>query len=141
MINSKIIYYDSECGLCNNAVKFIINADSKEKFSFSPLSLLTSNKDLVYPDSLVLLINNKLYFEGRAIINILKNLGFGWRLLGRMIEYLPINFINVFYRIIAINRKRAIFGKKKGCYIIPSNLKSRFILNHDIDTLNYNNHD
>ncbi len=129
-MNDKVIYYDSECGLCNNLVRLILHIDSKKKFSFSPISLLVNSTRSINIDSLTLSINNKLYFEGRAIIAILDNLGFEWRLLGKLIRFLPINFVNAIYRFIAINRKRSILYKTKVCYNLPSNLKSRFILDY-----------
>ena len=129
-MNDKVIYYDSECGLCNNLVRLILHIDSKKKFYFSPISLLVNNTHSVNRDSIALSINNKLYFEGRAIIVILDNLDFEWRLLGKIIAFLPINFVNGIYRLIAINRKRLTLYKTKVCYNIPSNLKSRFILDY-----------
>ena len=127
-MNNKIIYYDSQCGLCNITVRLILHIDDKKKFCFSPISLLfEKKKNMNCPDSIILSINNKLYFEGRAIIGILKNLDFGWRLFGKLLEYIPIVLIDKTYRIIAINRKRVMFNKKKSCYNIPYSLRNRFI--------------
>ncbi|MFT5184857.1 MAG: putative DCC family thiol-disulfide oxidoreductase YuxK, partial [Flavobacteriales bacterium] len=37
MPNSKIIFFDGICGLCNKAVDFLLRHDSKQRLKFSPL--------------------------------------------------------------------------------------------------------
>ena len=61
-----IIYYDSECALCHNIIRILLNIDSKKKFNFSPISSL-KDIDKSSPDSIILKLNEKIYFEGMAI--------------------------------------------------------------------------
>ena len=85
-MRKNIIYYDGECGLCHIVVRFILRIDSKNKFYFSPISNLNDNKKQKNADSIILSFNDTLYYEGQAIINIMKNMG-GYRGIG-IIGYL-----------------------------------------------------
>ena len=121
-----IIYYDEECALCNNIVRILLSIDKKKKFNFSPLSSLKDfNKKL--PDSIILKLNDKTYFEGMAIKKILENLSYGWKILGYFLNIFPINFLNYIYRLISKNRKQFFIKNMKSCPTIPNHFKDRFI--------------
>ena len=122
-----IIYYYGECALCHNAVKFILKLNKYKNFKFSPLTLLKL-KNHNYPDSLILKINGKLYFEGEAIIKILFKLNIVGKTLGLLFRFMPMNLLNICYRIIAKNRKRWKIKDESQCPSIPDELKDRFIL-------------
>jgi predicted DCC family thiol-disulfide oxidoreductase YuxK len=122
-----IIFYDGECALCHSVVKFILKLDIYKNFKFSPLALLKL-ENYNYPDSLVLKINDKFYFEGEAIIRILFNLSIIGKILGLPLRVMPIKLLNIFYRIVAKSRKRWKINDKSQCPIIPEHLKDRFIL-------------
>lgn len=121
-----IIYYDGECALCHNIIRVLLKLDSKKKFKFSSLSSLKyKNKNL--PDSIILKLNDKTYFEGKAVIQILKNLSFSWRVIGNIIDILPTNILNYFYRLISKNRKQLFIKNINSCPKIPDHFKDRFI--------------
>ena len=122
-----IIYYDGNCALCHNSVKIILKLDNKKKFYFSPLSLLKTDQKKI-PDSIVLKINDKLFFEAQAIIIILDNLNLVGKIFGFFVKLIPLNFLNTIYRIVSKNRKRWKLKSKSQCPIIPDHMKSRFIL-------------
>ena len=84
-MSENIIYYDGECGLCHSAVKFLLKIDSKNKFFFSPLSILTENKKKV--DSIILAIDNNWYY------------------FGKILKIIPEELLNIIYRWISRNRK------------------------------------
>tara|TARA_X000001036_G_C20236925_1_gene626354 strand:+ start:69 stop:446 length:378 start_codon:yes stop_codon:yes gene_type:complete len=122
-----IIYYDGKCALCHAAVKIVLKLDNKQVFKFSPLSLLKTNQNEI-PDSIILRLNNDLYYEGEAIRIILENLNFFGRTLSIFTKIIPLKLLNFFYRIIAKNRSIWIRKSKNQCPIVPKHLRSRFIL-------------
>ena len=68
-----------------------------------------------YPDSLVLKVNDKLYFEVGEI-------------LGLRLKVMPMKLLNIFYRMIFKNRKKWEIKDNGQCSVIPKNLKNRFII-------------
>ena len=120
-----IIYYDSHCALCHGAVQFILKVDRNSVFWFAPLSQLENRHQFNFPDSLVLEKNGKYYFEGKAILEILKKLRWQWRLLGKCLNLIPLVILDQAYRFIANNRKRWELDVEKSCPVIPIELRHR----------------
>ena len=77
------------------------------------------------PDSLVLKINNEYFVEGKAVLEILKKLSWGWNFLGWILNLLPLSFLNHGYKIVAKNRKRWELDVEKSCSLIPIKLRQR----------------
>ena len=121
-----IIYYDGECGLCHAAVKFILRIDTKNKFHFSPISKLIQNEIKI--DSVILKINDKVYYEGQAIVTIMENIENNWSYVASILRIIPIDRLNQLYRWISKNRKKVFSKKQYACPNIPTHLKNRFIL-------------
>lgn len=116
-----VVYYDGLCNLCSSTVRFIKKRDRSGKFEFVPLQLEEGEEmfhDLQIPDnvdSVLVLLNNKLFHSSDAILKIAVNLKFPWLLFGAF--YIVPRFIRDFiYRIIARNRYRW-FGRRNSCYI------------------------
>ena len=124
---NNLIYYDSKCALRHSVIKFLLLIDTKKLFYFSPIQFLTKNNKLKYPDSFLLSYNGTMYYEGKAIIKILLILGSGWRVIGKLLNNIPIEFINRIYKLISKYRSKWTAQKKDYCPIIPSNLKNRFV--------------
>ena len=124
-MNSPIIYYDSNCALCHSAVRFILRTDQKSVFHFSPLSQLPPETLINLPDSLVLKMNNEYFVEGKAVLEILKKLSWGWRFLGTCLNLIPLVVLDQAYRFIANNRKRWELDVEKSCPLIPVELRER----------------
>ena len=120
-----IIYYDSHCALCHGAVQFILKVARNSVFWFAPLSQLENRHQFNFPDSLVLEKNGKYYFEGKAILEILKKLRWQWRLLGKCLNLIPLVILDQAYRFIANNRKRWELDVEKSCPVIPVELRHR----------------
>ena len=121
-----IIYYDGECGLCHLAVRFILRVDSKSKFYFSPLSNLDINLKNI--DSIILKKDNKVFYEGMAIIMIFQNIDNNWNYLAKVLKLIPINVLDTAYRWVSRNRAKISVKKVSSCPIIPVYYKKRFIL-------------
>lgn len=129
-----LVFFDGECPLCHRAVRFVLEADKKESFLFSPLQGETAAYELrtfkegdPHADTLVLLQqyktrNQKLYTEGRAVLRILWLLGGKYRFLGWM-SFLPSGLFDFLYRHFAKRRHRLFnFTKKLRKEITPERL-------------------
>ncbi len=121
-----VIYYDGECGLCHLAVRFILRVDSKSNFYFSPLSNLDINLKNI--DSIILKRDNKVFYEGMAIIMIFQNIDNNWNYLAKVLKLIPINVLDTAYRWLSRNRAKFFVKKVASCPIVPSSYQKRFIL-------------
>ena len=121
-----IIYYDGECGLCHLAVRFILRVDSKGNFYFSPLSNLDINLKNI--DSIILKKDNKVFYEGMAIIMIFQNIDNNWNYLAKVLKLIPINVLDTAYRWVSRNRAKISVKKVSSCPMVPSYYQKRFIL-------------
>jgi predicted DCC family thiol-disulfide oxidoreductase YuxK len=127
-----VVLFDGVCNLCNNAVDFIINRDSKDKFKVGALQddaikrLLEDyeiNKD--YLDSLVFIHKDSVFYKSRAALEIARNLGGLWPLIYSFIIIPPI-IRDPIYDWIARNRYKW-FGKKETCRLPTDKEKNKFL--------------
>ncbi len=101
-----LIFFDSGCKLCQNAIRNIQDRDKKQLFTFFPLNSEKAKqllpKKLLKGDTLVLLEDqDKVWTYSKAIFRILKLLNGKGKSLGWLC-YVP--GLNLFYRLIAYNR-------------------------------------
>ncbi|HEV8051640.1 MAG TPA: DUF393 domain-containing protein [Parachlamydiaceae bacterium] len=131
-----LVFYDGECGLCDQIVQFLLKLDSKELFNFAPLQGSTAAKLLEYlppemknKDSLILIENYEgpgpqFYIFGKGVFRICWLLGGAWAIPG-LISWLPSFLYDWGYRLVAKNRHR-IF-KNASCIIPSKEMKHRFL--------------
>lgn len=127
----KIILFDGVCNLCNGSVNFLIRRDEKGIFKYSPLQSNFSKKlidELNIPkkvDSIILVHKNRYYLKSDAVIGIIKELKWYWKifLIGSILHR---KLRDKIYDIIA-NYRYNWFGKRDECMIPTDDLKSRFI--------------
>jgi predicted DCC family thiol-disulfide oxidoreductase YuxK len=105
--------------LCHGTVKFIIRHDRDKRFSFTTWQSVAGQEVLTQldittnPSTVVYVRKGVPYFKSRAVLEILKDLGNGWKLFYILIVVPP--FIRDFiYGIIARYRYR-VFGKRTSC--------------------------
>ncbi|MEI6507827.1 MAG: DCC1-like thiol-disulfide oxidoreductase family protein [Bacteroidota bacterium] len=123
-----IVFYDGICGLCNEAVQFIIKHDRKTKFHFCAIqnSEAFINKELISTaNSLVLFEKGKYYFRSDAVLRIIKQLNSPWYLLYFFI-IVPKVFRDNTYDFIANNRYKW-FGKFDTCIAPDEKTRDRFL--------------
>lgn len=127
----QIILFDGVCNFCNGSVNFLIKRDSKGIFKYAPLqSEIGQNIIAKYNipetvDSIILLKENNIYIKSNAVIEIIKELKWYWKML-IIVKILPKKFRDLLYDVIANNRYKW-FGKMDSCMIPDENVKSRFI--------------
>lgn len=131
-----LVFYDGQCGLCDQIVQVIIRDDRRELFDFAPLQGSTAKEKLsdIPPqmktaDSLVLIENyrerNPSYFIfGKGALRICWLLGGRWALPG-LISFLPAWLYNWGYRLVAKNRHR-IFQNDR-CVLPTPQTRHRFL--------------
>jgi len=114
------ILYDGECMLCNRTMKFISKRNKNNRFNLLPLQS-EKGKDLQAQykinsnvNSVILVRENKVFYESDAIISILKDLNGPFRFIGYAAALLPKKLRDTFYRIVARNRHRW-FGSSNSC--------------------------
>ena len=128
----RILLFDGLCNLCNSSVNFILKRDKHAKFKFASLQSEIGkelckqyNIDTNIVDSIILIKNDKVSIKSSAILEILKDMPIGWRLL--LIGIILPKFIRDWlYDVIAKYRYR-IFGKKDECPIPPKDVQDRFL--------------
>ena len=131
-MHPNLILFDGVCNFCNFWVNFIIDRDSKAFFKFTALQsdtarqiLKSNNIDAIKIDSIVLVINGKIFFKSSAAFQIARKLDGFWKLLYIFIIIPPFMRDRI-YDFIASNRYKW-FGKRETCRIPTDNEKHRFI--------------
>lgn len=131
--NKKIILFDGVCNLCNSAVRFVIQHDSKDVFRFVALQSELGREILkhigINPkniDSIILYEPGvAYYYKSSAAIQIAKHLGGFWH-FGTVFKIIPNGLRNQLYDYIAKNRYKW-YGKKESCMIPTPELKAKFL--------------
>ncbi|HEX2393942.1 MAG TPA: DCC1-like thiol-disulfide oxidoreductase family protein [Bacteroidales bacterium] len=85
-----VLIYDSECRLCNSAVKFLKSEKAPEGFSFvsssdsaaTPLLDRHRIKKSTTDKTVILIDGNRIFTKSAAIIKALQRKGHIWRLAG-----------------------------------------------------------
>ena len=140
---SGIIVFDGVCILCERSVGFIINRDPDRIFRFIPFQdskasdLLDSlggglpvNFNHEQPDSFILILNNTVYLKSDAWIVILRHLR-GYSVISRLLSAIPRPIRDWGYELIGRNRFRW-FGSRTTCLVPTSDIRSRFIMDSDL---------
>lgn len=124
------IFFDGVCVLCESSVRYILNNDKKQKFTFTTLQGKYAKKilkptDINALESIVLFDGKKVYDKSTAVIKICLILG-GWHKLFYMAYIIPKSLRDSVYKLIAKKRYKW-FGKLDNCMIPSKKIKSRFI--------------
>lgn len=128
-----IIVFDDTCNLCNKAVNFILDHDTKNFFYFADKDgtaaiKLRAAADLAQDTSektILLFKDNAYYSQSRAVLEIMRGLGFPYSLFYLMI-IIPFPLRDLFYGIIRKNRY-AVFGQSNTCRVMTDDIHSRFL--------------
>jgi predicted DCC family thiol-disulfide oxidoreductase YuxK len=109
-----IVYFDGVCNLCNFWVKWIRKVDRKSRFELRSLQSEEGKEFIkkyqmesgLVPDSVVYhrVITNQVYFGSNAVLNIIKDLGIGGKMIYWLLRLIPIFMRDAVYRWVARNR-------------------------------------
>jgi predicted DCC family thiol-disulfide oxidoreductase YuxK len=116
--STPVLIFDGVCNLCNSLVKFVIRRDKNGTIRFASLQSDTGKSLLsvagIPPDSVdtvVYLSGDKIFVKSAAVLNLLKDIGGGWKLFYSLI-IIPSFIRDFLYNLVARNRFR-IFGRKE----------------------------
>lgn len=129
-MTDKVVFFDGVCNLCNSWVQWLIKRDKKNALHYSSLqsqyaSQNVTDSEILTSDSIVFFINGVFYTRSSAVFQILKQLGWPYRLA--LVFYVVPRFIRDFvYNIVAKNRYKW-FGKRATCMVPDASLKLKFL--------------
>lgn len=126
---NKIVFFDGDCGYCNNTiVKFAI-IDKKNEFLFisnqSEQGKFFLNKykiDEISNNTIILYYNNNFYYKSEAIIKYLIINNY-CKFLFNIIDKTPYFLLNIGYNFISNNRKKI----KTNCKIPEKSIAIKII--------------
>lgn len=128
-----ILFFDGDCSLCNKTVQFIIKHEKniKEPILFCSLQVTYAKQVLEKYhynfkelNTLVLLVDNKVFYKSDAALNIATYLKSPYRWL-TVFKIVPKFIRDSVYSYVSNNRKKLI--KAQFCYMPSPLLKNRFI--------------
>jgi predicted DCC family thiol-disulfide oxidoreductase YuxK len=126
-----VIFFDGECNLCSGAIKFILKRDQKGYFKFASLQSVYARNHLKKfgmdnrYETIVLLLDNKVFLKSDAALEIARRMDFPWTILYAL-KIFPKALRNSVYDLIARHRYRW-FGKSDQCMIPTSDITERFV--------------
>ena len=127
-----IVFFDGECGLCDTAVRQIMQIDSKRRFRFAPLQGQTATRlldeSLRSPENLKTLVyldrTQKVWTKSEATLEILMRVGGFWK-IASLAKILPVGFRDWFYDRVA-ERRRSII-EKANCPVPTEDQRARIL--------------
>ena len=126
-----VILFDGVCNFCNRMVKFAIRHDKKGILKFAPIQ---SAKGREYfskfgidksADTVILIVNEKVYTYARAAIRICRYLDWPAKALYAFIIF-PSFISQPLYKWFAARRFKW-FGKRETCMVPTEDVKDRFL--------------
>jgi predicted DCC family thiol-disulfide oxidoreductase YuxK len=131
---TETLFYDGGCGLCHNAVRFLLAEDRAPggAFRFAPLGgetfQATVSRPADLPDSLVLVTDDgRILTRSRAVLHLGRRLGGLWRMMAGLVGLLPIALLDRAYDAVAHVRHRLFARPEEACPIAPRELRSRLL--------------
>lgn len=130
-----ILLYDGLCGYCNWFVRLIARIDTHERIRFAPLqselgkSVIERHPNIAGEDSAILLERSAsggecVWTRWRLTRALPKHLTGFWKIVCRVLGWIPLPVGNPIYDVIARNRYR-IFGKYEQCRLPDAALRRR----------------
>jgi predicted DCC family thiol-disulfide oxidoreductase YuxK len=127
-----VILFDGVCNLCNGAVAWVIERDTRAYFRFASLqssaarsALSAAGAPAIMPDSIVLLDADGVHVRSDAALRIAAALGMPWSLLS-VARIVPRFVRDAVYDYIARNRYRW-FGRRDACMLPAAGVADRFL--------------
>ena len=127
-----VLFFDGDCGFCNQSVRRISRWDEEGLIHFAPLQgkLSSKHKLTAYLEgdqaSMVLLNeeDDSILTQSDGVLQIFRILGGGWKLL-LIGACLPKSWRDALYRVVARNRHRIAPKQQQVCEMPSQELLSR----------------
>jgi predicted DCC family thiol-disulfide oxidoreductase YuxK len=136
--SNPIVFYDGVCGLCDRLIQFVVKRDTRDRFRFAALQSnfahnVLQKHGLALPslETVCLLLdlgrpNERVETRSAAVIDVLRELGPGWRALANLFALLPRALRDRGYNLVARFRY-LIFGKYDGCPMPDPAVRHKFL--------------
>jgi len=130
-VDRPIIFFDGICNLCNSSIDLVLKFKTKESLFFIaslqgqtaksilPLHYLEDLSSIVYYDA-----NGHILTKSQAILEICKSMAWPIKVLGKILSFIPSQYLDKVYDFIASKRYNW-WGKKSQCRL--PNESERFI--------------
>ena len=140
-ISTALMLYDGLCGFCNWTVRWVIERDRHDRFRFAPQQSAIAEAVLARHgvDRQAMLAANSVYLvlgydlpgeqllcRSDVTVQILRLLGGGWELLGRLLGAVPRFLRDAGYTLIARIRFR-LAGRYDSCPIPSAAERMKFL--------------
>jgi predicted DCC family thiol-disulfide oxidoreductase YuxK len=132
LTDQKILFFDGVCGLCDQFITFMVDADRKNVLKFSTQQgeafQATEVRNLITKemgDSIFYFRQGKIYSKSTAVLTALSDMGGVWK-LALFFKIIPRPIRDVIYGLVAKNRYK-IFGKKETCRIPTPEERAKFL--------------
>lgn len=133
----RILFYDGDCGLCTNTIKFFLKIDRKHILHFAPLQGETSAERLPQELRDASDLSTVVYWTRQdgepmlrtrsgAVAAVLIDIGGFWGFLGRLLRLVPECIREPGYRLVARHRMKFFPG---GACRLPTQEEAKRLLN------------
>jgi predicted DCC family thiol-disulfide oxidoreductase YuxK len=133
---SRILFYDGDCGLCAQSVRFFLGIDRHKRLSFAPLQGETAQGCLPanFQDAQCLSTvvyrcsdsdGQSLFLRSEAVVRALIDVGGLWSFLGRLLRLTPTPMRDWGYNLIARNRLK--FFPNGACALPTEHVRERLL--------------
>ena len=133
---SRILFYDGDCGLCAQSVRFFLGVDRHKRLSFAPLQgetaqgyLPTNLRDAQCLSTVVYHCSDSdgesLFLRSEAVARALIDVGGAWGYLGRLLRLTPTPLRDWAYNLIAKNRLK--FFPNGACARLTEQARERLL--------------
>lgn len=128
---SPVLFYDGNCGFCQQSVQFILQHERAEEIYFAALDselanlLKKQHPNLQSIDSIVVLKGKELLVESDAVFALTTYLKAPYRYT-KYAHFVPRTFRDYVYRLIAKHRHRLI-RQNESCFLPSPQQRKRFL--------------
>lgn len=124
----RLVLFDGTCRFCNRSIALLYRWDKRRRFYFATLSSSTAHSilhDAAPLDSIVYVERGQVYYKSAALIQIVRNLPYPYKLL-LCLQVIPRRWRDTLYDWIARNRIRW-FGFVDQCFLPKAEDRHRFL--------------
>lgn len=122
-----LVLFDEKCLLCNKTVHFLNKIDVQDQLRFAELGKCAED-----PETIIVVNSYSTYIKSTAVIQILNQMKGVWRIIGLIIETIPLKIRDRLYDYISRNRINW-FGRVDNCPIGAITLIDKIV---DISAIN-----
>lgn len=137
-----LMLYDGLCGFCNRSVRWVIKRDRHDRFRFAPQQSAIAEavlarhgfdpQAMLAANSVFLVVGHDLPGEqllcrSDVTVQVLRLLGGGWEILGRLLGAVPRFLRDAVYKLIARIRFR-IAGRYDSCPLPSPVERAKFLV-------------